>query len=92
MSRKVIVEGAWGSGWEDLILSSLRDRCDPVLEPTIYKVTIEDKPVYVVAIEESDDKPHLSKSNGVAYIRVGSTDRPATRYELDEIYRVKSPG
>ena len=31
----------------------------------------------------------LLKSNGVAYIRVGSTDRPVTRYELDEIYRVK---
>lgn len=81
------IEGAFGGGWEDLIAQSLRDRCDPPIEPTVRRVVLDDKHVYVVEISESNNKPHLMKGTGIAYIRVGSTDKPVTRYELDEFYR-----
>lgn len=80
------IEGAFGDGWEDLIAQSLRDRCEPPIDPTVRRVVLEDKPVYVVLIPESDNKPHLLKGTGVPYIRIGSTDKPATRYELDELF------
>ncbi len=80
------VEGAFGDGWEDLITQSLRDRCEPPIEPTIRRVALEDKPVYVLLVPESDNKPHLLKGTGVVYIRVAGTDKPATRYELEELF------
>lgn len=80
------IEGAFGDGWEDLIAQSLRDRCEPPVEPVIRRVILEDKPVYVVLIPESNNKPHLLKGTGAIYIRVAATDKPATRYELDEIF------
>lgn len=80
------IVGAFGDGWEDPIVQSLRDRCEPPIEPTVRRVILEDKPVYVVLIPESNNKPHLMKGTGVVYIRIGGTDRPATRYELDELF------
>ncbi len=80
------IEGAYGDGWEDVIIQSLRDRCDPPVEPKVHRVVLEDKPVYLVQIAESDSKPHQMKGTGVFYIRVGATDKPATRYELSELF------
>jgi len=86
VNDNTIIEGAFGDGWEELITQSLRDRCEPPIELTVHRVDIEDKPVYVIRIEESTNKPHQLKDAGVIYIRASSSDRPATRYELDEIY------
>ena len=80
------IEGAFGDGWEDSITQSLRDRCEPPIEPTVRRVVLEDKPVYVLLVPESDNKPHLLKGTGVVYIRVAGTDKPATRYELEELF------
>ncbi len=81
-----VVVGAHGGGLEEVVMQSLRDRCDPPIEPGIVRVTIDDKPVYVVAIRESERKPHMMRGNGVVYVRVGSTDRPATRGEFEEFF------
>ncbi len=80
------IDGAFGDGWEDSITQSLRDRCEPPVEATVRRVVLEDKPVYVVLVPESDNKPHLLRGTGVVYIRVASTDKPATRYELEELF------
>ena len=39
-------------------------------------------------VKAGEDKPYIVRNKG-PYIRVGSTNRPITRYELDEIYRNK---
>jgi hypothetical protein len=83
------VEGAFGGGWEDLITQSLRDRCEPPVEPTVRRVILEDKPVYAVLIPESSNKPHLLSGTGTIYIRIAGTDKPATRHELDELFERK---
>lgn len=80
------VVGAFGDGWEDLIAQSLRDRCEPPIEPAVRRVILEDKPVYVVRIPESNNKPHLLSGTGTIYVRIASTDKPATRHELDELF------
>jgi hypothetical protein len=79
------IEGAFGGGWEDLIAQSLRDRCEPPIEPTVRRVILEDKTVYIVMIPDSSNKPHLLRGAGTIYIRVAGTDKPVTRYELDEL-------
>lgn len=80
------IQGAIGDVLEDLVVQSLRDRCEPAIEPVVRRVVLEDKPVYVLQIQESNNKPHLLRGTGVVYIRVGGTDKPATRYELDELF------
>ncbi|NQV14872.1 ATP-binding protein [bacterium] len=83
------IQGAYGDGWEDMLIQSLRDRCEPPIEPTVRHVVLEDKPVYVVEVNESHNKPHLTRGTSIIYIRVASTDKPVTRDELDEMFNRK---
>jgi hypothetical protein len=84
------IKGAQSDHDEMSIVQLLRARCDPPIDATIRKVDLEeDLTVYVVQIEESASKPHLMRSEGIAYVRRNSGDMPITRAELDEIYRRK---
>lgn len=86
------ITGAHGGDWTDLISESLRDRSEPPILPEIQSVVaMDDRTVYVVRISESPTKPHLMKNTGTVYLRVGSTDKPVTRYELDELYQQRLP-
>ncbi len=89
VSDNAKVEGAFGAGWQDIFTQSLRDRCEPPIEPNVRQVVIQNKPIYVLVIPESTNKPHLMSGTGIVYIRVSSTDRPATRHELDELYELR---
>lgn len=73
---------------EESIPKSLRSRCEPSIEPYIKIVTIEDKQIVVVRINEGKNKPYTLRDKGV-YIRSGSTNRIANRMELDEFYEKK---
>ncbi len=73
---------------KDTITQILRSYCDPPLDVTIDEVQIRNVPVIVVQVPEGRDKPYAVKDKGV-YIRTGATKRPATRYELDEMYGAK---
>lgn len=84
------IEGAFGDGLADSIAQVLRDRCEPPITPVIRSVVVEDKPVYVILIPKSTNKPHLLKATGTVYVRVSSTDRPATRHELEELFRQRT--
>jgi Putative DNA-binding domain len=79
---------------KDTITQILRSHCDPPLEFSIDEVQIRSLPVVVLTVPEGRDKPYAVKDKGV-YIRTGATKRPATRYELDEMYgarqSVKNP-
>ena len=73
---------------KDTITQILRNYCDPPLDVTIDEVQIRNLPVIVVTVPEGKDKPYGVKDKGV-FIRTGATKRPATRYELDEMYGAK---
>ncbi len=70
---------------EETIISILRSRCEPSIEPDIKTVTIDDKQIVVIRINEGKNKPYTLKERGV-YVRSGSSDRIASRMELDEFY------
>jgi hypothetical protein len=73
---------------KDIITQILRSYCDPPLDVSIDEVQIRNLPVIIVTVPEGRDKPYAVKDKGV-YIRTGATKRPATRYELDEMYSAK---
>jgi hypothetical protein len=73
---------------KDMITQILRSYCDPPLDVVIEEVQIRSLPVVIVTVPEGRDKPYSVKDKGV-YIRTGATKRPATRYELDEMYSTK---
>ena len=54
---------------------------DPVLYPSVEAVEVEDGPVIVVTVAESEDKPHLAYGHG--FRRVGSISKRMTRDELE---------
>ena len=85
------ISGVHGGDWVDIISESLRERCEPTIGLDVQRVVVaEDVIVYVVRVNESSNKPHMMKGAGIIYLRVGSTDKPVTRYELDELYQQKS--
>ena len=45
-------------------------------------------PVLLITVRGGKDKPYGVKEKGF-YIRIGATNRLATRYELDEMYSAK---
>lgn len=73
---------------KDTITQILKSYCDPPLDVVIDEVQIRSLPVIIVTVPEGRDKPYAVKDKGV-YIRTGATKRPATRYELDEMYSAK---
>ena len=70
---------------EEKIINIIRSRCDPFIEPDIKLIRIDERPITVVRINEGKDKPYVLRDKGV-YVRSGSTDRSANRFELDEFY------
>jgi len=50
--------------------------------------TLQEKRLLLVKVMKGKNKPYLFK--GRAYVRVNGTNRIATRFELDEMYRQKS--
>ena len=75
--------------FEEQIINSIRSRCDPFIEPEIKLVKIDDKPINIVRISKGTNKPYTLRDRGV-YVRSGSTDRIASRIELDEFYKEKN--
>ena len=74
---------------EEQIINIIRSWCDPFIEPEIKSVTIDDKPITIVGISKGTNKPYTLGDRGV-YVRRGSTDRIASRIELDEFYKKKN--
>ena len=69
---------------KDRVINIIRERCEPVIEPAIRICEAENKKLVIVNIPEGKDKPYLVRGRGV-YIRAGSSDRIATRAELDQL-------
>ncbi len=74
---------------EGIVRDLLRQYCDPPLEPKVEVICHPSGPVIRIAVTEGADKPYTVK--GTIYVRSGSTDRIATRYEIDQMTRNKGP-
>ncbi len=72
--------------FEEKVVSQLRNYCEPMPEVTIEKKVVQEKAVYVIRVPEGKDKPYNYKDKGV-FVRAGSTDRLASRMELDKFYQ-----
>jgi len=75
---------------EERIVNHLHDLVYPTLVPEIYIQTFESRSLLVVEIYPGPDKPYylkkLGKENGT-FVRIGSTNRRASRELLDELER-----
>lgn len=69
---------------EESIMNIARDRCEPPLIPQFSVIRKAEGDIYVVKILRFQALPHAVKTRDgpVYYIRVGSTDRPASPAEL----------
>lgn len=71
---------------EERVRNILRTHCEPPINPSIEIKQLQDKPILLVRIEEGKNKPYTMREKG-PFVRYGSTDRAATKYELDEFYK-----
>lgn len=67
-------------------------RLDPPVTLAFETVRLDEKEVLVVRVPKGVNPPYQHRDNGVVYVRRGSTDRPARRSELDELYRSRHGG
>jgi hypothetical protein len=71
---------------DEIIPSTIRSNCEPPIEVKIERKIIDDKAITVVRIPEGENKPYVHKAKGVL-VRSGSTNRIASRYELEEFFK-----
>jgi hypothetical protein len=85
------VIGFYEDGCEDTITNILRSHCSPELKYKISKRQADERDIIIIHVEEGSDKPYFVRDKG-PYIRANATNRIATRYEIDEIYKQKQSG
>lgn len=74
---------------KERVESIIRSHCVPYPKYECSERQLYDKKILLVRVEEGNDKPYTVRQRG-AFVRAGSSDRIAERYELDEIYRQRT--
>ena len=69
---------------EQIITNALNHNCQPSIQAAISQINISGKTLAVLEIKEGDRKPY--EANHVVYLRTGSSTRPASREEKQEMY------
>lgn len=75
---------------EERIAQCVYDLCQPIIIPEIYVQAAEGKSLIVVEVYPGFNKPYFLKKHGKlegTYVRVGSTNRKASKETLEEIER-----
>jgi len=67
------------------IIGMVSSRCEPQIDINVEQIEVQKKPIIVITVKESNDKPYLVK-NKSAYVRVDDRDIAMSRHELDVIY------
>lgn len=67
---------------EEQIQQIISQRCDPPVQIAFEIITIDKKPLGVLTVYKSNQKPHQIRQTGTFYIRRGSTTDIARREEL----------
>ena len=68
------------------VVNVARHNVVPALQPTVEIVTVAGKPVCVVTIEKGTAKPYQTL-DGKFLLRVGATNRQATKEELSRLFQ-----
>ncbi len=71
------------------IAEAITKNTDPILYPSLETVEIGGKKIVVVAVVESEDKPHFAYGHG--YLRVGSTTKIMSRAVLEMAISQRRP-
>jgi hypothetical protein len=82
------VTGAYEQKFEERVQSMVRDNCEPAPETSVEKKEFRSKTIYAIRVPEGDEKPYNFRNQGF-YVRAGSTDRLASRIEMDRMYEAK---
>jgi len=82
------VIGTYEKKFEERVQSMVRDNCEPAPKIRVEKKELRSRTIYVVRIPEGDEKPYNLRNQGF-YVRAGSTDRLASRTEMDRMYEAK---
>jgi hypothetical protein len=77
--------GVYEQKLDERIHDMVRTKCDPPPEISVEKKDFQGSTVYLVRVAEGDDKPYNLRDKGF-FVRAGSTDRLATRTEMDKFY------
>lgn len=66
----------------------LDSHCEPRPEVSVEKKELHEKSIYAVRVPEGKDKPYNLRNRGI-FVRAGSTDRSASRIEIDKMYAAR---
>src|SRR5207247_5668481 len=80
--------GIYDQKFDELVHNLLRGRCEPSPDISIEKKQFDGKTIYLVRIDEGEEKPYNLRDRGF-FVRAGSTDRLASRIEMDQIYSAR---
>ena len=85
VNDRAIIVGFKQEKLEESIINNITSLCQPFIKPDIKEITIDKTPSAIIRINEGGNKPYTLRDRGVI-VRRGSTDRVASRMELDEFY------
>ncbi len=77
--------------FEEWIQNLLDSHCEPRPAVGVEKKELHEKTIYVVRVAEGKNKPYNLRNRGI-FVRAGSTNRPASRIEIDNMYAARGPG
>ncbi len=88
INRNGTVTGTYDKKFEERAQSMVRDNCEPAPKVGVEKKDLWFKTIYIVQVPEGNEKPYNLRNRGF-YVRAGSTDRLASRIEMDRMYSEK---
>jgi len=71
---------------EENIVNIINEKIDPSIEVNVKEIIKEGKRIIAVIVHEGDNKPYYIRG-GTAYIRRGSTDKKASRSEIEVFFK-----
>jgi hypothetical protein len=73
--------------YSETITNLIHSHIDPPIKVRIqYAISIEGKSITIVEVPEGNTKPYWLKNRG-AYVRRGSTDKPISRTEVENLFK-----
>lgn len=78
------IVGVYEQKFEERVQDLLR-ACEPSPDVSVERKELQEKTIYVVRVAEGKEKPYNLRNKGFL-VRAGSTDRLASRIEMDQMY------
>ena len=68
------------------IVEWIERKCDPPIPVSFDTLTIDEEKVLSISVQKGNQAPYVHRDNGVIYVRRGSTDRHASRTEIQSLF------